>query len=755
MRNVNNTWHAITLVFLLVLTSCSVSKYIPENEVLYTGASLRLNFPEKVQNKSSIKEEVANILYPKPNSELLGMKLGLYYHYRAEDKKFAPLTNWLDKKFGEEPVYLSDVDISKTEELIGNRLENNGFFKNTVTSELKAKGKYTSVRYKADMETPYKLKTYQLDTDSTKIHQDIEASMENTLLKPENRFDLGQLKAERARIDEYLKSIGYYNFNGDFLLFEADTNQHDTKHFDLYVRLKRETPQKALLPYRINSIQIFPRYSLNQDTLEQNTVTVGEIEVIQRGVYFKPHLLPYYVLLEEDTRYNPRASRVTSQRFSSIGAYKYVNIRHEEVKTVNAQDSVGLINTQIYLSPTTKRSLRAEVQATTKSNNFAGPSLLGTYQNRNLFQGGEILQVSGKVGYETQITGGKNSGLSSTQFGINSDLIFPRLIPVKLVDRFRYDVPKTKVSLGIEYLNRSKLYTLRTFSLTQGYTWNASKHIFHEIDPISFNLVKLSNTTDEFDQILTDNPFLAGSFEQEFIAGMNYSFTYSEMNNAAIKNPLYLNTNLDMAGNAINALSNKTNDAGNQTILNQEFAQYVKVDADMRWQFDLGKGHKLVSRLFIGYGIAYSNSDALPFAKQFYSGGPYSVRAFQIRGLGPGTYTPQEDDDNTSSFFDRTGDIRLEGNVEYRFPIYSVVKGGLFVDAGNIWLRETNDALPGGKFTADFYKQLGIGTGAGLRIDIQSFVIRGDLAFPIHKPAAGFDLDLSGLTFNFAIGYPF
>ncbi|WP_421879686.1 BamA/TamA family outer membrane protein [Marinoscillum sp.] len=753
MKQVSNI---VITVFGLWLSSCSVSKFIPEDEVLYTGASVNLNFPEKVKNKGAIREQVSGVLYPKPNSELLGMKLGLYYHYRAEKKNFAPVTKWLNKKFGEEPVYLSDVDVAKTEELIGNRLENNGFFKNTVTAEMRGKGKYASIRYDAEMEIPYKLKAYQLDKDSSQIHRDLKAALEKTLLKPESRFDLSQLKAERQRIDEYLKSLGYYNFNGDFLLFEADTNQYDTRHFDLFLRLKKETPLRSKLPYRINSIQIYPRYSLNEDSLVQDTVVVDELEIIQRGTYFKPHLLPYYVLLEEDTRYNPRASRVTSQRFSSIGSYKYVNIRHEVIKTPTAEDSVGWVNTQIFLSPTTKRSLRAEIQGVTKSNNFAGPSLLGTYLNRNLFHGGEILQVSGKVGYETQITGGKNSGLSSTQFGINSDLIFPRLIPIKLVDRFQYDVPKTKVSLGMEYLNRSKLYTLRTFSLTQGYTWNASKYIYHELDPISINLVKLSNTTEEFDAILADNPFLAGSFEQEFIAGMNYSFTYSEMNNSAIKNPFFLNANLNVAGNAMNALSSDTNAEGKQTIFNQEFAQYAKIDMDARFHLDLGKGHQLVSRVFAGFGMAYGNSDALPFAKQYYAGGPYSIRAFQIRGLGPGTYTPQQDDDNTSSFFDRTGDVRLEGNVEYRFPIYSVLKGGLFVDAGNVWLREGDEeALPGGQFTSSFYKQLGIGTGAGLRVDIQSFVIRGDLAFPIHHPTTGFDVDLSGLTFNFAIGYPF
>tara|TARA_Y100000310_G_scaffold337978_1_gene426410 strand:+ start:334 stop:2616 length:2283 start_codon:yes stop_codon:yes gene_type:complete len=748
-----------TYLFLIwsvvLITSCSVNKYIPEDQVLYTGTNLKLNFDKRASDKNQLETELESTLYPTPNSKFLGMRLGLYYHYRAQGVKFGPITKFLNKKFGEQPVYLSDVDIARTEKLLDNRLENHGFFTNQVNSSIAAKDKKAEINYELLISAPYFLRNYQLDVDSSQLKEAIKNSLSQTILKPETRFDLNDFKQERSRIDDYLKSLGYYNFNGDFLIFEADTNQLEGRQFDLYLRLKKNTPLKSTLPYQINSIEVYPNFSLDMDSAHQDTTVVEDIAVIQSDEYFKAKLIPYYLLMKENTRYSPRGSEVTSQRYSSIGAYKYVNIRHVEANKVDSTDTTGLLDTKIYLSPMTRRSLRLQVQAVSKSNNFAGPSLRGIYSNRNLFHGGELLQLSGHIGYETQITGGKNTGLSSTQFGINGDLIFPRLIPIRMVDRFKYDVPKTKISLGIEYLNRAQLYQLRTLQTTYGYDWNASKYIYHQFNPISLNLVKLSNTTDEFETILTDNPFLASSFQQELIGGFTYSFTYAQSNNPKIRNPIYINSNLDVAGNLFNALTG-VEENGKETIFGLEYAQYAKADLDLRINFDLGKSHQLVTRLYGGIGVAYGNSDAMPFAKQFYSGGPYSVRAFKIRSLGPGTYVPEDTEDNTSSFFDRTGDIRLEANTEYRFPIYSFLKGAIFLDVGNVWLRNGNEeVLPGGQFTSDFYKQLGIGTGAGLRIDIQNFVIRGDLAFPLDTPSGPFKPDPKSMIFNFAIGYPF
>lgn len=747
----------VWIIVLSIITSCSVSKYIPEDRALYTGSSIKVQAEGKIEDKSELVDELHELVRPKPNSKILGWRLPLLVHYKEKFGKIGFINRFLNKKIGEPPVYMDDLNLPKSEDLLLNHLQNNGYFKSEIQSSSQIKRQHGKVTYEINLDSPYVLNQYVLDTSELPIHKDIKIALKNTPIEPDQRFALSRLKAERTRIDDHLKSLGYYNFNGDYLIFEADTNLHDSKQFNLYLRLKQEVPEKALVPYTIESISVYPNYSLGQSDANQDTVQIDGVDFIQEGEFFKPHLLTAYVLLRKGERYTPKASKLTSQQFSSLGTYRFVNIRHDEINNQNTTGTAGQLATSIYLSPLNKRSLKAEMQAVVKSNNFAGPALMLTYSNRNLFRGGELLQINGKMAYESQLTKDQFGNLNSTQFGLNADLIIPRLVPFRPMARYEYDVPKTKISVGIEYLNRSELYLLRTISSTYGYTWNTSRYISHEFNPVNLNLVDLTNTTPRFNEILESNPFLSNSFEQRFIGGMTYNFTFNQMTNAQVKHPFYVNVNAEVAGNGLNLVSNGYNAEGKATFLGLEFAQYAKSSVDVRYQLPLGRTHRLVSRVFAGLGMAYGNSEVMPFSRQFFSGGPYSVRAFSIRSLGPGSYSP--DGDNVDSFFDQAGDIRLEFNTEYRFPIYSILKGAVFVDAGNVWLRNENASLPGGQFSNDFIRELGLGTGFGLRIDVQNFVIRGDLAAPLSKPylprGERFGFDYQHPVFNFAIGYPF
>lgn len=756
MKTIKKIAILILVPLLGTLQSCSIKKYIPEDEWLYTKAKLHLEPDSTVKGQRKIDQELEELLRPEPNSKILGTYLGLWAHYKAQEEDPGFLIRWMNRKFGEEPVYLSDVDVVKTEELLNNRLENRGFFRSDIESTIKRGTKKATVSYGVGLRKPYILKTYRLDNDSLPISADIEKSLANTLIRPGMRYDLQQFKLERERIDQDLKSKGYYNFNADFLIFEADTNRYKNKGFDLFLRLKKDVPKKSLVPYHINSIKIYPNYTIATDSLAKDTVSLSGMEFIQDPEFFMPRRMAPYILLDEGKTYNPQDSRLTSNRLASIGTYKFVNIRYEEDNTDMDTDGYSKLDAYIYLSPLNKRTLRAELQAVSKSNNFAGPTLSLNYSNRNLFRGGETLSITGNVGYETQLAGKNSTGLSSTQFGLKSELIFPRLLsPIKFTKRFKYAVPKTKISLGMEFLNRSKLYGLNSFSGIFGYSWNENRFVFHELNPISINYVKLSKTTPEFDAILENNPFLKSSFDQRFIAGLTYSFTYNELVDTNRKNAFFFNSNIDLAGNTLSLFDSNGN--GTNTFLGLEYAQYAKFDVDLRYHLGIGRSQKLIGRLFGGIGLPYGNSVTLPFSKQYFSGGPYSVRAFRIRSLGPGSYNSGTND--PGSFFDQSGDIRLEANLEYRFPIYSFFKGAVFADAGNVWLTKENAALPGGKFSSDFINELGIGVGAGVRIDIQNFVIRFDLAAPIQKPylpeGQRFDLDLSQPILNFAIGYPF
>lgn len=566
---------------------------------------------------------------------------------------------------------------------------------------------------------------------------------------------------ERNRLDLALKKAGYYNFNSGFLIFQADTNQYDNKKFDLYLKLKNNVPEKSKIPYRISRINIYPNNDLKADTSAFDTIRFNEKNFIREEEFFKPKYLEPFITLEEGQLYDPERSSNTARRLSTIGSYKFVNIQYEELDTTSG--NIGNLEANIYLSPLNRRAVRAELRAVTKSNNFAGPTLALTFTNRNLFKGGETLNITGSVGYEVQAGGGSNqSGLSSLNLGLDSELIFPRVIfPIEInSDFFEYSIPKTKTGLGFNYLSRSQLYTLLSANAEFGYIWDANRYVTHEIKPISVSYTKLSNTTQDFQDILKQNQFLQRSFEQQFISGLIYGFTYNGMVDTGATHQFYINTTFDTAGNSISLLSSQSEDSDRETFLGQEYAQYAKADIDVRYHFNFGKDQKIATRLFAGYGYAYGNSDVVPYVKQYFAGGPYSVRAFRIRSLGPGTFAPDPDDtNNNQSFFDRTGNIRLEANLEYRFPIVGFFKGAVFADAGNVWNSEDNPATPNGQFGSEFIRELGIGAGVGLRVDVQGFVIRFDLAAPIHDPSKPqnqrLDFNLQAPVFNFAIGYPF
>lgn len=747
----------ILLSSMLFLYSCSIKRYIPNGEYLFSGGEVIVVDTVKIDNLSDIKSELQTVLYPKPNRKILGIYPGLYYHFKAKKEKPGFIVRYMNKRIGEEPVYLSDVGIDGTKDLIENRLENNGFFRSDITSKIykDTSSKTAKSDYTVTIGKPYTLNKYFLEVDSGieyPIYAELEKCINETKLVKDTRYDLNSFELERNRIDQELKEKGYYNFNATFILFQVDTNLGLNNKYNLYLKIKDGVPSKSKVPYLINTIKVYPNVS--GDTLQNydTTTVINDISYNQSQTFFKPKRLAPFILLEPNQLYSPKDSKYTSRRISSIGTYKFVNINYEQVDSINSDTlKYRYLNSVISLSPLTKRSLKTELQVVTKSNNFTGPNLGLTYLNRNVFKGGENFSTTATIGYEKQF-GNNTSGSTSLEIGLSASLSFPRLIfPGNFNNFFRYSVPKTNVSMGIEYFRRSNLFSLTSYSASLGYSLNANRFVSHQLTPIVINYLQLGNRSDLFNSILDENPFLKRSFEQQFIAGLSYSFYYNEMGETRKKGRLNFNFNFEMAGNTLGLIAmNQTNDSV-RNILGIPYAQYVKADIDLSYNYSLGKsGEAIVARIFGGIGVPYGNSQTLPFVKQYFSGGSYSVRAFQIRGLGPGVYDPVNKD---NLFFDRSGDIKLEGNLEYRFPLISYLKGAIFADAGNIW--NLNNNLPGGQFSSDFINQLGVGSGFGIRLDVQGFVLRLDLAAPIKRPETSWLFDYKNPVLNFAIGYPF
>lgn len=747
------------LPVFLMLHACSVRKYIPEGEFLYRGSEVVLSDSVQVDKKSVLKSELEDVFYPQPNTKFLGGYPGLYYHYKAQKENSGWFSRTLNRWMGEKPVYLSDVDSVGTENILLNRMENNGFYYGNVDFKIekRLRGKTARIHYFVHADRPYILKSYVFEPDSTgsdALNKQIKNALSETVLNNGSRFNLSALKAERERIDSYLKNRGYYYFNKDFLLFEADTNQLKNRDFELYLKLKDGVPKKSKVPYAVREIEVYADGIEKSDKQDKFNKKVKGISFYQEEKFFKPERLRPFIMLNPDDLYNPDASRITGRRLSSLGIYKYVNIQYKEIDSIDPNSEVRGLKSIITLSPLSKRSFQFHVEGVSKSNNFTGPGLGFGYTNRNIFRGGENWSIEGNFGYEKQF--GKDSdGGSSLRLGLKTSLLFPRMLfPGNYDDSFTYSIPKTKISLGTDFLNRSGLYSLHSFSGAFGYIWEQNRFVTHRLNPLNIDYVKLGNTSHRFKDILNQNPFLQRSFEQQFIAGLTYSFIYNELLETHQRSRLYFRFNFDIAGNSLSLFA-KENNQGSKSFLGLRYAQYVKADIDLSYHQHLGKPNSdniLVGHIFAGIGVPYGNSKTMPYVKQYFAGGPYSVRAFRTGGLGPGVYNPEG---SSFSYFDRSGDIRLEANLEYRFPIFSFFKGALFADAGNTWLLNENETMPGSRFHKKFFNDMGVGAGFGLCVDIQGFVVRFDLASPAKRPGKKWDFEYKRPVFNFAIGYPF
>jgi outer membrane protein assembly factor BamA len=389
------------------------------------------------------------------------------------------------------------------------------------------------------------------------------------------------------------------------------------------------------------------------------------------------------------------------------------------------------------------------------------------WSNRNTFKGAELLNISVFGGLEVQLAG-QNQGFDVYRVGTETNLIWPRFLTPFTINSSSGFVPRTKATLGYEYQNRAKLYSLNSFKASFGYLWKENVRKEHQLNVTDVSFVSPTHVTALYKEQMALNPSLNKVIEKQLIFGPTYSYTYTNTMEMAKKNTIYFKGGLDLAGNITGLVSGANIKKGDTiSVFKVPFSQYVKMEAEFRHYLKLGDRSQLASRLIVGAGYPYGNSSELPFIKQFFIGGTNSLRAFRARSIGPGTYNPATE---TNSFLpDQSGDMKLEVNTEFRTKIVSVVNGALFVDAGNIWLVNKNAEKPGSQFSGRFLNELAVGTGAGLRFDFSFLILRTDLAFPIRKPylpeGQRWVLDQvsfgsgswrkENLVFNLAIGYPF
>jgi outer membrane protein insertion porin family len=758
---------------VLLLSSCTGSKYLAEGERYYNGSTLKYSSGSIIDKKSDLTNQIRdNILIPKPNSRIVGNRPGVwFYHIAGNPKKENGFKYWVKNKVGKVPVLMSDVKADVVSNRIRRYLINKGFFNTKIETNQKLWRHRGEVIYHIKPGKPYTINNINYpETDS--LYQSIITSIKGeSLLAEGQRYDLENLQKEQQRIEDFLENEGFYYFDDNYLIYEADSTIGGQK-IDLSLQFANNTPDEAKKKYSFNDIYVYPDYSISKDTLaiRSDTLRFENFTLINDKAYIRPEILTSLINIRKGENYSQLAENYTLEHLINLGTYKFANIKFRNV------DSAKL-DTYIYLTPLTKKSLRFEVQAISQSNNFIGPATSISFRNRNALAGAELFEIKLHGSYEVQIGGQNKPPLTAIETGLETSLTIPRLITPFNINYYniRY-VPNTKVNFGIRLQERLNFFRLNSFETSFGYNWRESITKRHEYYPVSISYVLLSNQSSAFSQLLDTDTNLSNSLENQFIIGSTYDYVFNSKASedaASRRHHFYLNGHADISGNLLelaqSALGSKKNADGSYELFSSSYSQYAKLSADFRYFFRIRNENEIAARLLVGAAKAYGNSNQVPFIKQFSSGGSNSIRAFRARSVGPGSYVSEDVD--SLSFFDQTGDIKLEASLEYRAPIYGVVKGALFIDAGNIWLTDIDpEVKPGANFEASrFLSEIAVGVGAGLRFDFSFFVLRFDLAFPIRKADwpdgqrwvadeidfASSDWRKDNLILNIAIGYSF
>ena len=751
-----------TGLLVMVLSSCSSTKHVPEDEYLLN------RYKSKIDNPGLDKKELDSYIRPKPNRRILGLKfyLGLYNLSGKKDNGF---NRWL-RKIGEEPVLWNEYEVDKNSERLDLYMRNKGYYYATVKDSTRFKKQKAAVYYNVVAGEPYIISEIKYVFPDTTLRQLILADTSESVIKTGDPFDLDVLQEERSRIESHLKQFGYYNFSRDYIQFQADSSRSTmqvriTAIFSEYqfrdeLGYVRQVPHRK---YEINNVYVFPDFNQKEALFgfEEYKLQLKTFEYEEFKFYFRDELRANPKVVSQSVYILPgqlyRLDDVTQsyKHLASLRIFRLVNIQFVEVDPHDdVNRDVYPIDCYIQLSPSNLQSYTVELEGTNSSGNIGVAGNL-SYLHRNLFGGAEALSFRVKGAMES-IKKIDDGGLDKMiELGAETRITVPQfLLPFSTENFIRKYNPKTSVSIAYNYQNRPD-YERSLANTSFGYDWQATRTMFHMLHPFELNFVDMIDRSDAFWNRIRDT-YLRYSYEDRLIVATSYRFIYNSQDINKLQDYLYIRADLEQAGNLISGVHGvvgEPNEDGQYSLFGNEYAQYVKGDVDLRYYHMLESKTSLVLRFFTGVAYPYGNAIAIPFEKQYYSGGANGIRAWPVRNLGPGTYF-----DDSSEYPNKTADIKLEANIEYRFKLFWILEGAFFLDAGNIWAIREEDDREGALFRWDsFYKQIAVGTGLGIRMDFNFFVMRFDMGIKVSDPTlypSDSDRDKSP-QYNIAIGYPF
>jgi len=756
----------------LFLASCSSTRFVPEGKYLLNRISV------KVDDNKLKREELKTHIKQKENLRILGVfKFHLWVYNLSSAKKE---NDWL-KRIGEAPVLYDEFQTTRSRTQLLIFLKNKGYYNADVidTAIIGNNKKKLNLIYDIRARQPYRINKYFYSIKDPNLSTVLLGDSVNRLIKTNDVFDLDVLNAERKRLSQLLKNRGYFNFAEECISFQADTS-----FFNFQVNLTLNVEDAHVKndevggvehqKYKIRNYLINPSYKpaglLGSQSVQSFDTLVNKdyVFIYQGKLKYKPELFYDLNRLKDSTYYSLQNAEKTYRALNRLKQFSLINIGFTETNVLD-QDSVPLLDCSMQLSPLPRQNISVEVEGTNSSGNLGVAGNLN-FQHRNVFAGAEVLDFQLRVASERQQI---SDGIYNTQeYGFESNLTIPKFLSfIKAKQLFTFQIPETKFTIGYNYQNRPD-YTRTISNLKFGYNWKTSNYKFHTLNLVDLNYVHLYDQDSTFINSIRDL-YIKSSFTDHLISATNYSWMYNTQNVNKREDYKYYKFNIESAGNLLGIYSrliskDKTSVLDSVTnltnsyykVLNTRFAQYIKGDFEYRYGHVIDRLSSIVGRAFIGVGVPYGNFNVLPFEKKYFTGGANGIRAWQVRSLGPGSYKAP-----SNIYPNQSSDIKLESNLEYRFKLFWIMEGALFLDAGNIWAINYKDNREGSVFKIDeFYKQIAVGSGLGVRFDFTYFLFRLDLGMKMRDPSlpsgkrfipGNYPITREHFNLSFAIGYPF
>lgn len=758
----------LTAVVALLAVSCSTTKKLGENDVLYTGVKHLKYHEDSVKLDEGVKTDIFTAINVRPNNPLYSpyyrtpFPFGLMI-YNNIDEDATGFKGWLYKHFAAKPVLIKRVNPKARVDMINTILRNNGYFTSSASYTIhpKKNPKKAKISYDVTVNPPYTIGNveYIHSKDELMLMVDSLAKV-NHYLQTGSRYCLDSLSAVRIDIANFVRNRGYYFFRPEYIQYLADSVQ-DQGVIHLRLIESDDIPNNARIRYRTNDIVatvVNDDGVGDPDTIESQRCTLIKYE----PVYIKDNVIPNCIRARKGGLFRVNSIDRTQAALSRLGIFSTVDIQVIPLDSITP-DGDGLLDLAINCQLDKPWEVTFEMHGKSKDS-FLGPGVEVGASHKNAFGAGEKFSVDIYGDYEWE-TGGSSSArgtdFNAYEFGIESKLDIPRLLAPKFLYPSRRYTNWTRFSLSANLMNQPGKYKFKMSQLSAAFTWewHANRWSSHVLSPFKLTYNRMISMSDSLEAKLDSLPAMAKSFESVFIPKIEYTYTYDR--DITTRDHINFTASFSEAGNIAWGLWSMCGANGTKELLGTPFSQFVKAQGQVVWTRNFGPKSALVTRMFLGAVHAYGNRDVVPYREQYYIGGANSVRAFLVRTVGPGSYSPDSVD--RYSFFNQTGTFKFEANAEYRFPILGYFNGAVFLDAGNIWLLKDDETRPGGLLTMKhFFDDLAVGAGVGLRFDMSMLVVRADLGIVVHAP---YDTGKSGYfnipnfknghAFHIAIGYPF